>query len=293
MTGHDESVLACDFEAQRGRLRLIATRLLGSPDEADDAVQETWVRLSRASGRGETIANLPGWLTTVISRVCIDALRTRSTRPEIPDSEVLVDLGPAAGADHDPAERALLAEAVTPALLAVLDLLSPAERVAFVLHDTFGVPFAEIAGVLDVSAPAARQLASRARRKVRETPSDRGSDTAQARSVVRAFLAAARGGDLDGLLAVLHPQARLTLDPVAAGMGAAPAEGAEQVAAWFDGRAAAARPVLLDGRPGLAWWAEGVLQVVFEIAVDGDRVTALRLTGDPAALVGHEVVALG
>ena len=206
MTAADQDVLAEAFEVHRSRLRLLAIRLLGSPDNADDAVQETGIRLSQAvaEGGGTSIANLGGWLTTVASRVCVDALRRRGARPEVGVGDLLETLGVEA-AGQGPAALALTKETVTAALLAVLDRLSPPERVAFVLHDTFGVPFAEIAAVLEVTPAAARQLGSRGRRKVRDQPSGIGPDTVRARAVVSAFLSAARRGDLDGLLAVRTP----------------------------------------------------------------------------------------
>jgi len=289
VTIDDQSALAEEFEAHRGRLRLLAVRLLGSSDEADDVVQETWIRLSQtAAGGGTSIANLGGWLTTVASRVCIDAMRRRGARPGVG----IGDRPEIESNEQGPAELVLVAETVTAALLAVLDRLSPPERVAFVLHDTFAVPFAAVAAVLEVTPAAARQLASRGRRKVRNRPSGIDGDTARARAVVSAFLSAARCGDLDGLLAVLHPDADLTMDAATAAIGATPASGAVEVAAWFDGRAAAARLVLLDGAPGLAWWAGGRLRVVFHISVLGSRITRLQLIGDKDCLTRAEVVPL-
>lgn len=291
MTADDQSALADEFEAHRSRLRLLATRLLGSPDEADDVIQETWIRLRHAQTRETTIVNLGGWLTTVASRVCVDTMRRHAVRREVSVGERLETLD-AAATDQDPADLVLAAATVTPALLAVLDRLTPPERVAFVLHDTFSIGFAAVADVLEVTPAAARQLASRGRRKVRDQPSGIGGDTALARVVVSAFLAAAREGDLDGLLAVLHPGADLTMDAAVTAMGAAPASGATEVAAWFDGRAAAARLVLLDGVPGLAWWAEGELRVVFHARLSGSRVIGLRLIGESNYLVRMEVIPL-
>ncbi|MDV9177968.1 sigma-70 family RNA polymerase sigma factor, partial [Streptomyces sp. W16] len=197
MHGHDE--LARRFEAERGRLRAVAYRMLGSLGEADDAVQEAWLRLSRAGG--DDIDNLAAWLTTVVSRICLDMLRVRASRREEPYGDGLPE--PSAG--ELPEDEAVLADSVGLALLVVLDALGPAERVAFVLHDLFAVPFDRIAAVLDRSLPAAKKLASRARHKVRGTPVVPGSELDRHREVVEAFLAAARGGDLGALLDVLAP----------------------------------------------------------------------------------------
>lgn len=194
-TTDDDGFLAESFEAHRGRLRAVAHRMLGSAAEADDAVQEAWVRLSRNAGRGEAggIGNLGGWLTTVVGRVCLDMLRSRRSRAEEP----LESWTPGVAAEPDPAQDALLAESVGTALLVVLDTLSPAERLAFVLHDLFGVPFEEVAGIVDRSPEAARQLASRARRRVRGA-AEPEVDPVRRRRVVDAFLTAAREGTSTG-----------------------------------------------------------------------------------------------
>ncbi|MGH2546692.1 MAG: sigma-70 family RNA polymerase sigma factor, partial [Actinomycetota bacterium] len=193
--------LAERFEAYRTHLRAVAFRMLGSPSEADDAVQEAWLRLSRSGAAG--VENLGGWLTTVVGRVCLDMLRSRTSRREEP-------LGAQAGEpiveredEVDPEHEALMADSVGSALLVVLDMLAPAERLAFVLHDMFGVPFEEIAPIVERSPAAARQLASRARRRVRGAATVPEADLARRRAVVDAFLAASRGGDFEALLAVL------------------------------------------------------------------------------------------
>ncbi|WP_416519538.1 sigma-70 family RNA polymerase sigma factor [Streptomyces achromogenes] len=269
----DNDFLAERFEAYRGHLRAVAYRMLGSAAEAEDAVQEAWVRLSR-SGTGE-VTNLGGWLTTVVGRVCLDMLRSRRTRGEEPLESRL----PAPSEEPDPAQRALLADSVGLALLVVLDTLSPAERLAFVLHDMFGVPFEEIAGVLGRTPAAARQLASRARRRVRgaEAPE---ADLARQRRVVDAFLAAARDGDFEGLLAVLDPDVEARTE---SGVNS----GAARVAAGavsFAHLARVARPALIDGVTGLAVFADGQVTRVLAFGFAADRITEIDIVTDPSRL---------
>src|SRR6266699_1157339 len=208
--------LAQRFEAERGRLRGVAYRMLGSLGEAEDAVQEAWLRLSRADSGG--IDNLEGWLTTVVARVCLDMLRSRKSRGEQP----LDDQAPVADRGHapDPEEELLLADSVGLALLVVLDTLEPAERLAFVLHDMFDLSFDEIAAIVGRSPTAARQLASRARRRIQGAPTSPNADLTRQREVVDAFLAASRAGDFDGLLTLLDPDAVLRTDPAAVPPGA-------------------------------------------------------------------------
>ena len=245
----DDKWLAERFEADRGRLQAVAYRLLGSTSEADDAVQETWLRLSRADI--SRVENLSGWLTTVVSRVCLDKLRSRRSRREEPlaeDPEVISDAAdPAGDPAGDPAAEALLAESVGLAMLAVLQRLAPAERVAFVLHDVFGVSFDEIAGIVGRTPVAARQLASRGRRRLQGSAEDgRAADVARHRDIVEAFFRASRGGDFGALLAVLDPYVVLRADEAAQSMGArtgwltAELRGAQAVAEQFAGRAQAA-----------------------------------------------------
>ncbi|MFI7587666.1 sigma-70 family RNA polymerase sigma factor [Spongisporangium articulatum] len=231
--------LAARFEAERARLQAVAYRMLGSPAEAEDAVQETWFRLARSDHR--SIDNLAAWLTTVVGRVCLDGLRARKARREayvgtwLPDA-VIADVESAQpGPDRD----AELADAVGTALLVVLETLTPGERLAFLLHDMFGLPFGEIARVLDTSVPAARQLASRGRRRVRGAPEPERDRAAQ-REVVEAFLAAARRGDFDALVEVLHPDAVFRIDP-----GASP--GGRGAPAEVNGSAAVARQAAANG----------------------------------------------
>ncbi|MFJ4523173.1 sigma-70 family RNA polymerase sigma factor [Streptomyces sp. NPDC088810] len=269
----DNDFLAERFESHRGHLRAVAYRMLGSAAEAEDAVQEAWFRLSRSDTR--EVENLGGWLTTVVGRVCLDMLRSRRTRGEEP----LDSWRPAPSAEPDPAQDALLADSVGLALLVVLDTLSPAERLAFVLHDLFGVPFEEIGGILGRNAAAARQLASRARRRVRgvEAPE---ADLARQREVVDAFLAAARNGDFDGLLAVLDPD-------VVARTEAGVNSGAARVAAGaasFAHLARVARPVLVDGATGLAVFADGRPERVLAFTFVADRITVIDIVTDPFRL---------
>ncbi|MEU3409783.1 sigma-70 family RNA polymerase sigma factor [Streptomyces sp. NPDC006658] len=269
----DNDFLAERFEAHRGHLRAVAYRMLGSAAEAEDAVQEAWVRLSRSGAR--EVDNLGAWLTTVVGRVCLDLLRSRRTRGEEP----LDTWQPAPSAERDPADSALLADSVGLALLVVLDTLSPAERLAFVLHDMFGVPFDEIAGILGRTPASARQLASRARRRVRgvEAPE---ADLARQRRVVDAFLAAARDGDFDGLLAVLDPDVVARTES-GVNSGAA---GVAAGAASFAHLARVARPALVDGATGLAVFAGGRPERVLAFAFAADRITRIDIITDPARL---------
>src|ERR671917_859275 len=281
MSGND--VLAAQFEEHGHRLTAVAHRLLGSRAEAEDAVQEAWLRVSRAGTAG--VENLGGWLTTVVARVALNQLRARTGRREDP----LDDAPPARlHAVADPAEEAVLADSVGLALTVVLDQLAPAERLAFVLHDLFDVPFDEIAPIVDRSPAAARQLASRARRRVRgaELP----DATERRREVVAAFLDAARNGEFSALLELLHPEAVLRSDAVAARMGsAAEVRGASAVARFLSGRARAARLVLVDGAPGAVWQLRGTPQVVFAFTVDDGVVTAIDLLAAPETLAGLDL----
>jgi RNA polymerase sigma factor (sigma-70 family) len=276
---HDNDWLAQRFEEHRTRLTAVAQRMLGSASEADDAVQETWLRPGRSDP--DSIENLGSWLTTVLSRVCLNVLQGRRARPEVPISPDISE--PAATTESDPEHEALLADSLGLALLIVLDTLSPAERVSFVLHDIFGVPFDEIAPIVGRSAPAARQLASRARRRVRRP--DAGRETAQLRQakLVEAFLAAARSGDFDRLLALLDPDVVLTADQAAAQMGA-PREtrGAREVAT-FSQRARGATPALLNGAAAAAWMPDGHPRVVFRFTIIGEKITAIDLIANPDA----------
>jgi RNA polymerase sigma factor (sigma-70 family) len=275
--------LAERFEERRPRLRAVAYRMLGSLSEADDAVQEAWLRLSRADTGG--VENLDGWLTTVVARVCLNMLRGRRSRREEPLDLRLPD--PIIGAEGrgDPEQEALLAEGVGLALLVVLDTLTPAERLAFVLHDLFAVPFDEIAAILGRSPAAARQLASRARRRVQGSSPDPAADRRRQRAVVDAFLAASRGGDFEALLALLDPDVVLRADPAAVQAGAAAeVHGAREVAGTFSGRARFARPALVDGAAGAVWAPGGQPRVVFGFTVADGRIVEIELLADPERL---------
>ena len=275
----DADLLARRFETDRARLRAIAYRMLGSRTDAEDAVQEAWLRLSRAGDAG--VENLGGWLTTVVARVCLDMLRVRRARREESADEAVPRLAAAA----DVEQEALLAESVGLAMLVVLDRLTPAERVAFVLHDMFDLPFEEIAGIVGRSVDASRQLASRARRRVRGATGDPEADRDRQRQVVEAFLAASRRGDFDALLALLDPSVVARADAAAVAAGAAPeVRGAAEVATTFAGRARAARPALVDGLVGLAWAPGGHPRVVFDFTTENGRIVAIDLIADPARL---------
>jgi len=265
------------FEENRSHLRAVAYRMLGSLDEADDAVQEAWLRLSRADT--SRVDNLRGWLTTVVARVCLDMLRSRKSRREEPLGAELPELVP--GPEHE----VMLADSVGLALLVVLETLTPAERVAFVLHDLFDLPFDEIAPIVGRTPAAARQLASRGRRRVQGGTAVRGGNHTRQREVVDAFLAASRGGELDALLALLDPDVVLRSDGAAVRVGAASeVRGAAAVAATFFGRAKGAQPALVDGSAGLVWAPGGRPRVVFAFTIEGGRIAAVDLIADPERL---------
>ena len=282
----DQDWLAERFEENRTHLRAVAFRLLGSQAEAEDAVQEAWLRAARSDV--STVDNLGGWLTTVVSRVSLDMLRSRRTRREEP----MPEQDPVA-ADPDPEREALLADAVGPALLVVLDTLAPAERLAFVLHDLFAVPFDEIATILDRTPAAARQLASRARRRVQGVAPPEAPDPHRRREIVAAFLTAARTGDLAGLLAVLDPDVVLRADHAMVSSGSEPStHGADAVAGVFAGRAQAARLALLDGTPGAIWQHRGELRVAFAFTVVDGAVVDIEMIADRQRLARLDVVPL-
>ncbi|AGZ40327.1 sigma-70 family RNA polymerase sigma factor [Actinoplanes friuliensis] len=277
--------LARRFESDRPHLRAVAQRMLGSAAEADDAVQEAWLRLSRSDT--SDVGNLTGWLTTVVSRVCLDMLRSRASRRE-EDAELPETAAPD---DAHPEHEALVADSIGPALLVVLDTLAPGERLAFVLHDMFAVPFPEIAEIVGCSPAAARQLASRARRKVQGRGANSGSDRTRTRTVVEAFLAASRGGDFAALLALLDPDVVLHADDAAVRTGAtAVLRGASAVAETFSGRAQGAKLAFLDGTAGLLWAPGGTPRVAFAFTVAADgRITGIELIADAADLAAMDV----
>lgn len=267
------------FEESRAHLRAVAYRMLGSQAEADDAVQESWLRFSRADS--SEVDNLGGWLTTIVARVCLDMLRSRKARREEPLGLQIAE--PVAGGETgiDPERELLLADSVGMALLIVLEALDPAERVAFVLHDMFAVPFDDVATIVGRSPAAARQLASRARRRVRGADTVTDVDLGRQREIVSAFLAASRNGDFDSLLAVLDPDVQLQADAAAIAMGAStPVRGADAVAATFSGRARAARPALLGGMPGLVWTKGGEPVMAFGFTMAGGVISRIDLIAD-------------
>jgi len=273
--------LTRQFEANRAHLRAVAYRMLGSLSEAEDAVQETWLKLSRAEVEG--VANLGGWLTTVVARVCLDHLRRRRSRREEP----LETDGPEplSGPETDPEQETAMADSVGLALLVVLQTLAPAERVAFVLHDMFDLPFDEIAPVLGRTPATTRQLASRARRRVQGAPRTPDPDLARRRRVVDAFLAASRGGRFEDLLAVLDPGIVLRSDAAAVQAGG-PGEirGADAVARFFLGRATGARSALIDGAVGAVVAPQGRLFLALGFAIEDGRITAIEAIADPERL---------
>jgi RNA polymerase sigma-70 factor, ECF subfamily len=286
--------LAERFEENRPHLRTVAYRVLGSASEADDAVQETWLRVSRAGT--DEVENLGGWLTTIVARVSLNMLRSRASRREEPMDEPVA--GQATGTD--PEQEAVLADSVGLALLVVLDTLTPAERLAFVLHDMFAVPFEEIAPIVERSPAATRQLASRARRRVQQDgPGNHGEPDAERqpeelprkREVVAAFLTASREGDFEALLAMLDPDIVLRADAAAALIGAdREVVGAHAVASTFSGRAEAARPALIDGTAGLVWLHRGKPRVVFAFTLADGKVAAIEMIGDPERIARLEVI---
>jgi RNA polymerase sigma-70 factor (ECF subfamily) len=277
----DDAWLAAEFEASRPRLHAVAYRMLGSHPDADDAVQEAWLRL--AGKDHDRIENVGGLLTTVVGRVCLDRLRARRARPE--DAvEGVTDAAPTEE-DDDPAQHAELAESVGSALLVVLDSLGPAERVAFVLHDVFAVPFDEVGEILERSPESARQLASRARRRLQGTTVSATDDRSRRRAVVDAFLRAARTGDFDALMRLLDPDVVLVPDTAATGMGSLrEMHGAADVATALSGGARGARLATIDGLTGFVWMPAGELRGVVEFTIAGDRIVAIRVTGDQERL---------
>jgi RNA polymerase sigma factor (sigma-70 family) len=288
---HDHDLLAERFEANRTNLRAVAYRMLGSVSEADDAVQEAWLRLSRADA--SDIDNLGAWLTTVVARVCLDMLRSRASRREEPLAPGLPE--PIAGDRAlDPEHAAVVADSVGLAMLVVLDTLPPAERVAFVLHDMFAVPFDQIAPIVGRSSDATRQLASRARRRVQGASADPVADRVRQREVVEAFLAAARDGRFEALLALLDPDVVVRADRAAVEVGASEeVRGAEAVAGTFSGRARAARAALVGGAVGLVWTRQGEAHMVFDFTIEDGKVVEIELIADPERIRELEPTILG
>jgi RNA polymerase sigma factor (sigma-70 family) len=306
----DDDWLVWRYEASRARLRGMAYRMLGSMNDADDAVQEAWIHV--AGGDATGVANLEGWFTTIVARVCLDTLRYRKSRREEPADVSAAGIEEAGGVLAGPEQEVMLADSVGIALLVVLDTLAPAERVAFVLHETFGIPFAEIAAITGRSPAAARQLASRARRRIRGGSASQrllavgagaGGDAAagpvvlaRQRALAEAFLAASRGEDLDGLLAVLDPDVVLRGDSAAVPAGIPlTIRGASPVARAA--RSAAARSrysgiALVNGLPGIVYAPRGQLTVVLTFAYNDERISGIDVIADPARLAALDL-ALG
>lgn len=269
----EQIFLAEQFEASRDHLRAVAYRMLGSRAEVDDAVQEAWLRVSRYDV--SDVANLRGWLTTVVARICLDMLRARKSRRESP-------MGPHVPepVDETREREAEMVDSVGAALLVVLETLQPPERLAFVLHDMFAVPFEEIAPIVGRSVEASRQLASRARRRVQGAPVPE-TDLSRRRGILEAFLKASREGDFKGLLAVLDPDVVFRADQAAVRLGTlAEVRGAERVAQLYKGRAQAARTALVDGEIGVAVILGGQLRVALRVAFKGDRIAGIEALAD-------------
>jgi len=275
--------LAEQFEANRSHLQAVAYRMLGSLSEADDAVQESWLHLSRSDTSG--VENLGGWLTTVVARICLDMLRSRNSRREEPLEASVPEPITSREGGIDPEQEALLADAVGLALLVVLDTLNPAERLAFVLHDVFAMPFDEIAPIVERSPTATRQLASRARRRVRGATTVKDADLTSQREVVDAFLAASRAGNFDALLAVLDPDVVFRHDRTTVPAGASrEVRGTLAVARQFSGRAQGARPALVNGSVGLVVARHGRLFLVLNLTVTRGKIVEINVVADPARL---------
>lgn len=296
----DNEWLAARFEEHRAHLRAVSYRMLGSVSEADDAIQEGWLRVSRADTSG--VENLGGWLTTIVARVCLNILRSRDSRREeqlevrLPDPIISREAG------GDPEQQAILADSVGLALLIVLETLAPAERLAFVLHDIFAVSFDEIAGIVGRSPEATRQLASRARRRVRGAAPAPDADLARQREIVNAFQAAARDGDFDGLLAVLDPDVVLRADVGAMpGRASRVVHGADEVsrralayrqAASTPGSGQIPVPALVNGAAGIVNMRDGLPVSVMGFTIAGGRIVAIDILADPARLQNLDVSAL-
>jgi RNA polymerase sigma-70 factor (ECF subfamily) len=287
----EAQTLAERFEGHRGHLRSVAYRILGSQAEADDAVQETFVRLIRGDTDG--IDNFAGWLTTIVARVCLDMLRARKSRSEVP---VNAEVAAVPAADN-PERDNLIADSIGIAMLVVLETLTPAERVAFVLHDLFNISFDEIAPVVGRSPMAARQLASRGRRRVRGSPATPEADRVRQREIIAAFLTASQTGDFSALLAILDPDVVLRADPTAVAAsaranvpGVAPeVRGHEAVANIFRNRARAAQLASVDGYSCLAFAPGGMPRVVVDFVLSNDRILEVSMIADPERLRALDV----
>jgi RNA polymerase sigma-70 factor (ECF subfamily) len=288
----EKKILAGRFEANRARLQAVAYRMLGSQAEAEEAVQEAWLRLMRADA-GE-VGNLDGWLTTVVARICLDGLRSRKARREEPmdDAPDLPD--DAENAGPDPERAIAMADSVGLAMLVVLETLTPSERVAFVLHDMFDLAFDDIGPIVGRSTDAARQLASRARRRIQGASAAPEANRTRRQKVVEAFLAASRDGNFEALLALLDPDVVFRADEAAMRLGSlAELRGAEAVASHFNGRARGAKPALVGGGVGALIERDGATLLVLRLTLKGDRIVGVEAVADPERLAGLTVSALG
>ncbi|PLP61276.1 RNA polymerase subunit sigma-70 [Mesorhizobium loti] len=288
----EKKILADQFEANRAHLRAVAFRMLGSRTEAEDAVQEAWLRLNRIDV-GD-VENLGGWLRTVVARICLDMLRSRKLRREDPMSDGEPDQPSEAGtASYDPEYQLAMADSVGLAMLVVLETLGPAERVAFVLHDMFDLPFDDIAPIVGRTTDATRKLASRARQRVQGTPVSPEADRARQRRVVEAFLAASRDGNFEALLSILDPEVVFRADEAAMRLGSeAELRGPTAVANAFNGRARGAKPAMLDGVLGVVVEAGGRTLLVLRVTLKGDRIAGIEAVADRESLNGLDVTVL-
>jgi len=279
---HEHQGLAEQFESHHDHLQAVAYRMVGSLSEANDAVQEAWLRLNRTNA--SEIENMGGWLTTVVVRICLDTLRSRKAQREDSLDDIMTEHLPSSEVGTDPEQEALLADSVGLGLLVVLDALNPPERLAFVLHDIFAMPFNDIAPILERSESAVRQLASRARRRVQGTVAVKSADLNAQREVVNAFLTASREGSFEALLTVLDPNAVFRADAVMAANTDAPAEirGADVIARQFMGRAQNARPVLMNGAIGVLVGRPERPVFVMKVAIANGKIVEIEAIGDPA-----------
>ncbi|HEV3173878.1 MAG TPA: RNA polymerase sigma factor SigJ [Actinocrinis sp.] len=295
-SGSEGEWLAHRFETHRGHLRAVAYRMLGSVAEAEDAVQEAWLKLSRADT--DDVQNLGGWLTTVVARVCLDMLRSRASRREEPIGVHVPDPIVSSADGFDPEREAVLADSVGLALLVVLETLAPAERLAFVLHDMFSMPFDEIAPIVGRTPTTARQLASRARRRVHGAAALPDPDLSRQRTVVEAFMAAARGGDFDALVAVLDPDVVLRADAGTVGTGTRLVRGAAEVAGQamtfsrLQGPGARSRLALVNGSVGIVSDRGGRVFAVLGMTITGGRIAEIDILADPQRLARLDLAAL-
>jgi RNA polymerase sigma-70 factor (ECF subfamily) len=287
----EEKFLAERFDASRGHLKAVAYRMLGSLAEAEDAVQEAWLRCSRADTGN--VDNLSGWLTTVVARICLDMLRSRKSRREEPLEATESEPATIRSEGLDPEQELLMADSVGLALLVVLEKLTPAERIALVLHDMFDLPFDEIGPIVGRSPTAARQLASRARRRVQGTDRLPEATLSENRSIVDAFLAASRNGDFDTLISVLDPDVVVTADARAIRLGArSETRGSETVAQFFLGKAGGARPALVDGTIGAVVAPRGRLFLALRFTIAAGRISAIEVISEPERLDALDLAVL-